>query len=305
MKNTRYLEELISQKQFRFHRLVIEGIDNEAVAKIFTPRILREEYCLFANTVRSGDEYIKSLHELIAASIEKRKPLPVVRFADGEYAFYRYTLGCNGLYQQAESVDALKKAMPRHVAALKYLTGQGIMAPLVFPGNSQVPSQHLFALKKEKRDSTGAEFLDFLHQNQIFLAETNYIPFYVVYAYLSSVDFTKIADKKYICILNSDNNKESCNRWFNQLNSFPKLSFVDIPKEYIATQWDTFKSRILEQIPEQTDLCIVGAGVGALLICNDIAQALSIPAVDAGHVLNMMNNRVDKSNGCRLFTIHR
>lgn len=305
MIKTRYLEDLIYNKQFRFDRLVIESIDNKEVAKIFSPEILREEYCLFSNTVHSGDEYIRLLHNRVVQSIGSRTPLPVVRFADGEYAFYRYTLGCNGLYQQAESVEAIGRAMPRHVAALTYLARQGILAPLVFPGNSQIPERPFLALKKDKRDATGAEFLDFLQQNHVSLTPLNYIPFYVVYAYLSSPAFARAVDNRSICILNSDNNKELCSKWFNQMNSFPKLSFVDIPKEYVATQWDAFKPRLLKQIPVQTDLCIVGAGVGALLVCNDIAEKLSIPAIDAGHVLNMMNGRVDKSNGARLYTLRK
>jgi len=284
---------------------MIENIDNNEVAKIFSPEILREEYCLFSNTVHSGDEYIRLLHSRVVQSIENRTPLPVVRFADGEYAFYRYTLGCNGLYQQAESVEAIGHAMPRHVAALTYLAGRGILAPLIFPGNSQIPERPFLTLKKDKRDATGAEFLDFLQQNHILLTPANYIPFYVIYAYLSSPAFAQAVDSRSICILNSDNNKESCGRWFNQMNSFPKLSFVDIPKEYVATQWNTFKTAILEQIPVQTDLCIIGAGVGALLVCNDIAEKLSLPAIDAGHVLNMMNDRVDKSNGARLYTLRK
>jgi hypothetical protein len=34
-----------------------------------------------------------------------------------------------------------------------------------------------------------------------------------------------------------------------------------------------------------------------------VAKRFSIPAIDAGHVLNMMNDRVDKSNGARLYTL--
>lgn len=63
------------------------------------------------------------------------------------------------------------------------------------------------------------------------------------------------------------------------------------------------KESILPAIPSDTELCLVGAGVGALLVCVDIAKRFSIPAIDAGHVLNMMNGRVDKSQGPRLYTI--
>jgi hypothetical protein len=45
--------------------------------------------------------------------------------------------------------------------------------------------------------------------------------------------------------------------------------------------------------------------VGALLVCADVARTFSIPAIDAGHILNMMNDRVGKSNGARLYTLRK
>lgn len=305
MNKTRYLEDLIQQRQFRFHHLVVDDIDNDAVAKIFSHAILAEEHCLFSNAVKDGNEYFQRLHERITCALNKKRSLPIARFADGEYAFYRYTLGCNGLYKQAESIEAIKQAMPQHVAAMTYLAKHGLFASLIFPGNSQLPDQRLFALKKQKRDSTAAEFLDFLRTQHIILTADNYIPFYAVYAYLSSAEFATAINGKNICILNSDYNEESCRKWFTYFNSAPQLKFVDIPREYVATRWDEIKKPILEKIPSETDLCIVGAGVGALLICTDIARMFSIPAIDAGHVLNMMNDRVDKSNGARLYTLRK
>ncbi|MEN6374709.1 MAG: hypothetical protein ABFD75_08010 [Smithella sp.] len=305
MQETRYLEHLISQQLFRFQRLGIEGIDNEAVARIFSSAILAEEYCLFSNTISSGDEYFRLLNDLIIRALADRQSLPVVRFADGEYAFYRFTLGCNGLYKQAESVEAIKRIMPQHLAAMEYLAENGLFAPLVFPGNSHVASRSFFSFKKQKRDSTGAEFLDFLRANSINLSGENYIPFYVIYAYLSSEKFAAAVNGKNICILNSDSNQESCINWFAQFGSHPLLTFVDIPAEYVATRWEESKKEVLAKIPPDTDLCLAGAGVGALLVCVDIAKIRSLPVIDAGHVLNMMNSRVDKSNGARLYTLRK
>ncbi len=305
MNKTRYLENLIQQSLFRFHHLIVDDIDNEAVAKMFSRSILAEEYCLFSNAIKDGNEYVQRLHERITCALKNKKSLPIARFADGEYAFYRYTLGCNGLYKQAESIETIKQVMPQHVAAMTYLAKHGLFAALIFPGNSHLPDPRLFALKKQKRDSTGTEFLDFLRTQHIILTADNYIPFYVVYAYLSSAEFITAMNGKSICILNSDYNEESCRKWFARFNSKPQLNFVDIPREYVATRWNEIKKPILEKIPAQTDLCIVGAGVGALLICKDVAQMFSIPAIDAGHVLNMMNDRVDKSNGARLYTLRK
>lgn len=304
MKTTRYLDDLIFSRQFRFQHLAVSGIDNETVARMFSPEILREEVCLFANTFGSGDDYFHRLHDRLFEAIQNKHPLPIVRFADGEYAFYRYTLGCNGLYKQAESIDAIKKAMPLHEETLQYLADCGILAPLIFPGNSQTPAERSF-FRKEKRDSTAAAFLDFLRDSSILLTADNYIPFYIIYAYLSSPEFAAAANGKKICVLNSEFSRENCRNWFANQNSAPELCFVDIPREYVATRWPDIRASILDKIPDGTDLCIVGAGVGALLLCVEIARRLSVPALDAGHVLNMMNDRVDKSNGARLYTLRK
>jgi hypothetical protein len=38
-------------------------------------------------------------------------------------------------------------------------------------------------------------------------------------------------------------------------------------------------------------------------MCVDVAERLAIPAIDAGHCLNMMNDREDKSRGMRMYTL--
>jgi hypothetical protein len=305
MQKKRYLDDLIKQKLFRFNQLSVDGIDNETVANIFSSAMLEQEICLFANAVQNGDEYCQLLHRLVVSALQKREAFPIVRFADGEYAFYNYTLGCNGLYKQAESVEAIKKVMPKHIVAMKYLEENGLFAPLVFPGNSAVVSQTTFSFLQQKKDSSGAGFLDFLQASGISLTLENYIPFYVVYAYLSSAQFALTMNSKNICILNSQYDKDNCHKWFAQFSSHPNLSFVDIPAEYIATRWEESKTEILNKIHPETDLCLAGAGVGAVLVCADVARTFSIPAIDAGHVLNMMNGRVDKSNGARLYTLRK
>lgn len=303
MAKQRYLDNLIYGGSFRFDRLSITDIDNTPVARIFSDTILEQEICLFSNEIKNGDDFCCFLHQQLASSMQKHLPLPVVRFADGEYAFYSYTLGCNGLYKQAESVAEIKKAMPLHISAMNYLAAHGLFAPLVFPGNSCYCTSELFSIRKSKEDSSGADFLNFLHAHNVDINAENYVPFYVIYSHLSSALFAASLNGKNVCILNSEFDPEHCRVWFDQFNSRPNLSFVDIPAEYVATRWEESKKGIMNKIPAETDLCLVGAGVGALLICTDIAAAFSIPAIDAGHVLNMMNGRVDKSNGARLYTL--
>ncbi|MDD5451808.1 MAG: hypothetical protein PHT49_07950 [Desulfovibrionales bacterium] len=306
MKKICQLDRMIASQIFRFDRLVLKDIDNTTVFKVFGHEALDQETCLFHQNVSYGDHYLDMLHKLIEQGVLHKKGVPVVRFADGEYAFYNYTLGCNGLYQQAESVWAIKKAMPSHLEALKTLAGLGKFAPLIFPENMhQETKGFLSFLRNSKQGSSASTFVNFLYQNHIELTGDNYLPFYVVYAYLTSEDFARLVNRKKVCILSSECNMDSCIQWFERFSSCPEIVFTELPDSYVATRWPEMKKNILRRIPSDTNICLVGAGVGALLVCVDVAQRFAIPAIDAGHVLNMMNSREDKSRGPRLYTIRK
>ncbi len=292
--------------QFGFERLTLKDIDNGPVLKLNDPAMAEEEVCLFHRDFSNGDEYFATLHNAIVQGIAGHRELPVVRFADGEYAFYEGSLNCNGLYQQAESRAAIKKALPSHIAALTHLSTSGLLAPLIFPGNAGPEKRGLLSvIPWRKRKPSAATFLQFLAQNGISLLARNYLPFYVVYAYLTSMAFAQIADHRKVCILNAEYNEEAFRKWFERFSCHPEIVFIEIPPVYVATQWPNIGEDIVKRIPSDTCICLVGAGVGALNVCVDAAKRLSIPVIDAGHVLNMMNGREDKSNGPRLYTVRR
>jgi len=299
-----YFYRLLGSGVFRFDRLNIDGIDNEAVMKFHGPDMIEQETCLFHQDISSGNQYLDLLHSIVERSMEEKKALPVVRFADGEYAFYRYSLECNGLYQQAMNAAEIKKAMPSHVEALRTCTRIGKLAPLVFPGNSQEKKQGLFSfLRKSKKDDSAIRFLDFLAARGIDLNGDNYIPFYAVYAYLASGRFARLLEGKSLCIVNSEFRENAFRNWFEAFSARPRISHAAIPDSYVATRWNAMRDSTLSGIPKDADLCLVGAGIGALQVCVDVAAQFSIPAIDAGHIMNMMNGLIDKSKGPRLYTI--
>ena len=299
------LTRLISSGKFCISKLEITGIDNTKLPVVPSDKMLSEETCLMHTDVTSGDEYLNRLHLFIVNCIDNRKAAPVVRFADGEYAFYRKSLHCNGLYRQAESVEAIENALDMHITALKRLGEDGLLAPLVFHGNSEeVPPGWRRILHMRYVNDSSRKFLDFLSYIAINLNSENYVPFYVIYAYLTSSRFCQFVDGKRIAIIGSEYNKPACSAWFARFSSRPHIEFVEIPAFYVATRWLQQKEQLLAQVPADIELCLVGAGVGALLVCVDVALQRSIPAIDAGHVLNMMNDREDKSNGPRLFTYY-
>ncbi|MCK7511202.1 MAG: hypothetical protein MZV70_48815 [Desulfobacterales bacterium] len=93
--------------------------------------------------------------------------------------------------------------------------------------------------------------------------------------------------------------------WFARFASRPEIVFIEIPAEYVATRWDAMRDGILRRLPPDADLCLAGAGVGALMVCVDVAARCAVPVLDAGHVLNMMNGREDKSKGPRMYTLRK
>lgn len=304
MKTPDPLERLTSGGTFSFRRLEITGIDNGPVFRVNDPKMVREETCLFHRDVPSGDAYVKRLGNRVADAVARRVPLPVVRFADGEYAFYHLDLACNGLYQQAESRAAIREALPMHARAMRELAESGCVAPLVFPGNVEEPARGWRAFLKRRRPRPSATtFLRWLEETGTPLTGENYVPFYTVYAYFSSAAFARLMDGRRLAILNSDSDGAACARWFEGHGSRPEVNLVEIPNSYVATRWDDMREDVLGRVPPGMDLLLVGAGIGALPVCVDAARRFGVPAVDAGHVLNMMNDRVDKSNGARLYTL--
>ena len=306
MKNTHHLKYLIKSQAFRFERLLLEDVDNSPVFDFHSHEIANQEICFFHRNISNGNQYFHALHDLIRQGMALKKSTPVVRFADGEYAFYDYSLDCNGLYQQAESVNSIKEAMPLHIEALKVLAKSGKFTPLIHPGNVHQERKRLFSFfRKSKGDDSALKFIDFLYDYNIELTNENYLPFYVVYAYLTSKSFGNLVNEKKICIISSKCDMDACKQWFARFHSYPNILFIEIPDSYVATRWKSMKEKTLSRIPADIDLCLVGAGIGSLLVCVDVAEKFSIPTLDAGHVLNMINGREDKSGGPRLYTIHK
>ena len=283
-----------------------ESIDDERLAnqKIISqrPKLARETISLVHSSRTSLQANIQYLHERILAAMAMREALPIIRFADGEYAFYSLSLACNGLYKQARSRQEIQAVLAKHIHALEYVQTKGFLAPLIFPGNLQFRPSLKKMLGLKEKPGSALSFIRFLSSHGIRLAPDHYVPFYAIYAYLTSNTFLSACAGKNICILNSDLNMKFANEWFNKGSSEARISSVCIPSEYVATSWQHYKNDILLQIPRETDICLVGAGIGSLEVCADISQSFSIPAIDAGHVLNMINSRVDKSAGARLFT---
>jgi hypothetical protein len=297
------LHRLLQTGAFLFEDLRMEGIDNEPVYAINGPELREQERCLVSAAAATGDAAVAWLGDRVEAAIANRTALPVVRFADGEYLFYSLSMKCNGLYQQAESVEAIRAALPAHYEAMRAVARTGVLAPLVFPGNVRRGRRSIRRFwKKPKSDQTALHFLDALAGERVPLDRTNFVPFYAVYAYLSGRRFARSLHDKVVGVINSDYRPEACAAWFARRGSVPKFVHVPISNRYVATGWHRMREAVLSRLDPSVDLWMVGAGIGALQVCLDVAQASMRPAIDSGHIVNAMNDLESKSNGPRLYT---
>lgn len=290
---------------FRFDRLRIDGMDNAAAIERFGDSMREQETTLMAPDIVDGNAAIANLHAFIWG--RGRTAAPVVRFADGEYAYYRrYLKGCNGLYAQAESIAAIAAAEPTHIEALRFVGQHGQLCPLIYPGNSgpvRSPMQRL--LRKFPEQSSLSEWLAYAAAAGVVLTPGHYTPFYAVYGYLCGPAFARAVDGRHVLLLNDTYNEAAARDYFARHNSHPRITHVSLPASYVATRWTEIKEALMAQYPDDVDIALVGAGAGALLVCADTARRLNIPAVDAGHFLNMLNDKLDKSGGVRLFTVYK
>lgn len=290
---------------FCFRPISFMGLDNGPVFAAHGEGLRSEEIGVFHRSVPDAQTYVSLLASRVGSAMKERRPLPVVRFADGEYAFYSRSLKCNGLYRQAESEASILASFPAHVKALRELSQAGLLAPLLFPGNTRKRSAVDKVFGKNKGVDGGLNFIEFLAGNGISLTAHNYIPFYAVYAYLSGPLFASAVDGRKVCVINSDYNEKACIEWFSRAASTPNLFHARLPDSFVATRWASMRDEVLASIPEDVDCVMAGAGVGALEVCVDAARRFGVPAIDSGHIINSMNGLESKSKGPRLFTYRR
>ncbi len=296
------LARLMTHVGFRFEMLRMRGIDNEPVFEINDPVLREQERCLVSPAAPTGDSAVEAISRAVTAAIGSRA-LPVVRFADGEYLFYMQSMKCNGLYQQAESPKAIRAAFPAHFRAMRQVAASGLLAPLVFPGNVKVGRRSWRRFwKRPKSDDQALRFLDMTAAEGVRLQPGNYAPFYAVYAYLSGPEFAQAVDGRTVGVINSDFRAEACRAWFERRGSRPRVVHVPISDRFVATGWGRMRESLLASLDPAVDLWMVGAGIGALEVCEEVSRVTGRPAIDSGHIVNAMNDLEAKSNGPRLFT---
>jgi len=129
----------------------------------------------------------------------------------------------------------------------------------------------------------------------------NYIPFYCVYSYLSSTRLPRqLMARRCVSSI-----RTSMRRHVQHGLSEPARIPGWFMCRFQLPMWPRGGLHARRSVPacsRESDCFMVGAGVGALEVCVDAARRYSAPAIDSGHILNMMNDLESKSKGPRLFT---
>ena len=298
-------ERLTGSPRFRFDALAVTGIDNSPAVERFGPGIREQETCLLHDATPSGDACVALLSERVRAVCRSGTGTPVVRFADGEYAFYAGSLRCNGLYEQAESSEAIRRSIPAHAEDLRYVAGTGLLAPLVFPGNIGPVRRKFPAFWKRSGDDGAARFLEFLRGSRRPARRDELRPV------LRRVRVPHIAGLR-----GRRGRQEGVHPQFgHRPGVVRRMVFRPVVPSLAGTRADP---GVLRRHPmglhEGRGSARGPAGRGAVPgrgrrrrppgMRGHIAP-LSIPALDAGHALNMMNDMEKKSMGPRLYSVHR
>lgn len=263
--------------EFRF--LELEHYDNEPHFRRFERvREARRRECtiLFPSGADPQKSFDRFLQRVIGA-IERGEYLPVARFCDGEYNFYRgrTTTTCWGERGSDLNLPGVEE---RHTAALREISGAGFLCPnlnLAYVGLQ-------------------TEFLEYLARHGMPLR--NYVPFYFVYALLVNPQFlAAVAGRRVALITSFENKNLDAIRAALASRGIENVEYHELPSSGVAH--GDFKL----DLEARPDIALVGAGIGSPLVLHSLRDH-SCPCIDAGFVFHLWDGTFDRNE--RLFLNH-
>ena len=128
---------------------------------------------------------------------------------------------------------------------------------------------------------------EWYEKNEIFLSESNYISFYLVYALLCGKDSLELFRNSKVLIITSNSN-EKFSKLDKVLRSEYKVKNVSF---YEISPTKSLLEKInLEKIDNEADLVLIGAGIGSSNILVQL-NSLKTVCIDAGIVLEVLINK--------------
>lgn len=255
--------------------------------------------CYPPNKISSLD-WFKKFKEKIDYQINKKEFFPLFRLSDGEFIFilgrkfkqysfpiniyyflnhikrtlyYRSTFYSSGRKGYCETYNYFKlnKLRSTFINQLKNISLKGVLCPNFSPHILTQPYQE--------------DFTNFLSLNNINLNEKNYFQFYFVPGYFMGQEINTVYRDKRILIFTSDMNLRNENLKKNLIKFGAKK--VDFYKTSLNTPMlDIIE---LNKVEDQPDIVLIGAGVGAVNILNQI-EDLKCISIDCGFVVDALSD---------------
>ena len=246
---------------------------------------------------QSCDELLDDFYNLIDESKRRKKYLPILRIADGEFQFllgkneinyrkplllllknllgefYRQIIGrkfearsrtyTSGRYDKSD----LNEAKIKYAECLKHVSSKGILAIYTIIKPKFYTEQYI------------PKLLSFFERNHITLTHTNYYPFYFVYIVLTNPRFANIYNGARVHLITSYNNDRK-----DKIESSLFLKGVkSVSWTKISRDKSLFDKIDTNMIDEDTDIIFVGAGVGKVNVFNQLREFPGL-IIDAGYI---------------------
>jgi len=252
------------------------------------------------NGMSSGEWYEKFEQRFMRA-LRERQFLPVFRSSHGEYSFV------TGARDWPHDTKLRMKAMIAHaIRSIKY---QSTFYSSGLPGYCEtypwwtigklrrdfagylkmISEQGVHCMYLSDRDSYPSRlhrrFLGWMNQNNIKTSAESYGHIYFVYALFNGVHLPEIITGRRVLVVTS-NMGQRTKALLEQVAARGASDVHYIPISSNHSMMDTIV------VPQNLDpgLCLIGAGVGASNILNQLKH-LRCPCVDAGYVLDAMSDR--------------
>lgn len=252
--------------------------------RLISPKSIQDQFTVFA------EKTIESIG---------KKFLPIYRMADGEFLillggeFQRKPKETTCHHILRTTKEKIRRTLVGYQTCwgekyniLEYNQAINVLTTSII----KIADRGLLALYFAIRgDKWGEHYFEpmchWFERNGIVLNETNYIPFYFVYALLNGPFKGDIFDGKTVCVVTFINNtrKTKIESGMLQQNA-KKIIFYPISRTKAL-----FEQVDLQKLEDKPDIVLVAGGIGsANLLCQ--FQTLCVPCIDCGIVIDCFVN---------------
>lgn len=173
-------------------------------------------------------------------------------------------------YEQFSAIE-LPRARLRYIECLRAISRDGLLAI----GLHDTPGYQLYV----------ADYLAWMEANEIILTEENYVMFYSIYALFGGSDARRLLAGRNVLIITSFPGEKRADLERN----LPGYGVRSVQYYEVSATRAMFDDINLEKIRRPVDLVLVGAGVGAASVLEQV-RPLNAVVIDAGFAIDVLAN---------------